>query len=56
MCVDAGGLTAQEITKDLYLSYGTVRNSMSEALRKLNAKNRIEAIRIAECKGWIRSK
>ena len=47
------GKTANEIAKALYLSPGTVRNYISEVLTKLDAKNRIEAITIAEEKGWI---
>ncbi|PEE44262.1 response regulator transcription factor [Bacillus pseudomycoides] len=47
------GKTANEIAKTLYLSSGTVRNYISDVLTKLNAKNRIEAIAIAEEKGWI---
>ncbi|MGQ0439766.1 response regulator transcription factor, partial [Bacillus sp. B-TM1] len=47
------GKTASEIAKALYLSPGTVRNYISEVLTKLDAKNRIEAITIAEEKGWI---
>ena len=47
------GKTANEIAKALYLSPGTVRNYISEVLAKLDAKNRIEAITIAEEKGWI---
>lgn len=47
------GKTANEIAKILYLSSGTVRNYISEVLTKLDAKNRIEAITIAEEKGWI---
>ena len=42
------GKTANEIAKALYLSPGTVRNYISEVLTKLDAKNRIEAITIAE--------
>lgn len=47
------GKTANEIAKILYLSSGTVRNYISDVLTKLDAKNRIEAITIAEEKGWI---
>lgn len=47
------GKAANEIAKALYLSPGTVRNYISEVLTKLDAKNRIEAITIAEEKGWI---
>jgi two-component system, NarL family, response regulator DesR len=49
----AEGKTAKEISATLYLSTGTVRNYISEILNKLNVKNRIEAISIAEEKGWI---
>lgn len=49
----ADGHTAKEIAAALFLSTGTVRNYMSEIISKLNVKNRIEAISIAEKKGWI---
>lgn len=47
------GKTTKEITTELYLSSGTVRNYISEIIHKLNAKNRTEAAAIAEQKGWI---
>ncbi|OPA74087.1 DNA-binding response regulator [Paenibacillus selenitireducens] len=47
------GLTLQEIGAQLFLSYGTVRNYMSEAISKLGANTRIEAIEIARKKGWL---
>jgi two-component system response regulator DesR len=50
----AAGKTSQEVSDELYLSHGTVRNYISEMLQKLNAKNRIEAIAIAESKGWLK--
>ena len=40
--------TAAEIAAHLYLSEGTVRNYLSAAIRKLGARNRAEAITIAE--------
>lgn len=49
----ADGLTYKEIAKKLFLSAGTVRNYMSEALQKLDAKNKVEAIALAKDKGWI---
>ncbi|SFE00280.1 two component transcriptional regulator, LuxR family [Bacillus sp. OV194] len=49
----AEGKTAKEISTMLYLSAGTVRNYISEILTKLQVKNRIEAISIAEEKGWM---
>ena len=45
--------TAAEIAAELYLSEGTVRNYLSAAIRKLGARNRAEAIRVAEEKGWL---
>jgi len=47
------GLSAGEIASRLYLSHGTVRNYLSEAIQKLDAKNRIEATLIAERNGWL---
>ena len=47
------GLKTSEIAKKLFLSEGTVRNYLSEAIAKLNAVNRIDAARIAKQKGWI---
>ncbi len=45
--------TAAEIAGRLHLSEGTVRNYLSAAIRKLGARNRAEAIRIADEKGWL---
>jgi two-component system, NarL family, response regulator DesR len=45
--------TAAEIAANLHLSEGTVRNYLSAAIRKLGARNRAEAVRIAEEKGWL---
>jgi two-component system, NarL family, response regulator DesR len=45
--------TAAEIAARLYLSEGTVRNYLSAAIRKLDARNRAEAVRIADEKGWL---
>lgn len=47
------GLTTAQIASELYLSEGTVRNYLSEAISKLNATNRIDAARIAKQKGWL---
>ncbi|BBH22797.1 DNA-binding response regulator [Paenibacillus baekrokdamisoli] len=49
----AEGLAAGDIAKQLFLSAGTVRNYLSEAIQKLEAKNRIDAISIAEKNGWL---
>jgi len=53
MKLAAQGLTLQDIGGQLFLSYGTVRNYMSEAIGKLGANTRIEAIDIARSKGWL---
>jgi two-component system response regulator DesR len=47
------GLTTEQIAEQLHLSAGTVRNYLSSASSKLDAKNRIEAARIAHQKGWL---
>lgn len=47
------GLSSAEIARRLYLSEGTVRNYLSEAINKLGASNRIEAARIARQRGWL---
>ncbi|WP_172254179.1 response regulator transcription factor [Saccharibacillus deserti] len=49
----AGGSSAGEIAEQLHLSYGTVRNYISETLGKLAVKSRIEAVKLVEEKGWI---
>ena len=49
----SSGMTTKEIAGVLFLSPGTIRNYLSEVINKLEAKNRIEAIAIAEDKGWI---
>jgi two-component system response regulator DesR len=47
------GLPTKEIAKSLFLSEGTVRNYLSEAIAKLHATNRVDAYRIAHQKGWL---
>jgi two-component system response regulator DesR len=41
------------VARRLFLSEGTVRNHLSAAIQKLNARNRTEAARIAIDKGWL---
>lgn len=45
--------TAAEISKKLFLSEGTVRNYLSAAIAKTGSRNRIEAVRTAEERGWL---
>lgn len=49
----SNGLSTSEIAEALFLSHGTVRNYLSEAISKLNATNRIDAARLAHQKGWL---
>jgi two-component system response regulator DesR len=45
--------TVAELAKALYLSHGTVRNHLSSVMQKLDARNRAEAVRLAEERGWL---
>ncbi|TQV87905.1 response regulator transcription factor [Aliikangiella coralliicola] len=47
------GDTTEQIAERLHLSAGTVRNYLSSAANKLDAKNRVEAARIAHQNGWL---
>ncbi len=47
------GATISEIARTLFLSEGTVRNHLSAAIQKLEARNRSEAARIAGQKGGV---
>ena len=49
----ADGANAVDIAARLYLSAGTVRNYLTTAVTKLNARNRVDAIRIAKESGWL---
>jgi two-component system response regulator DesR len=49
----AGGADAVEIAGLLFLSKGTVQNYLTSIVTKLYARNRVDAIRIAEEAGWI---
>ena len=47
------GATIAEIAAVLYLSEGTVRNYLSACIQKTGARNRAEARRVAEERGWL---
>lgn len=49
----ARGTDPGEIASSLHLSLGTVRNYLTTIVIKLNARNRVDAIRIASEAGWI---
>ena len=53
LSASANGATIEDIAAKLYLSEGTVRNYLSTAIKKLGARNRVEAARLAEQKGWL---
>ncbi|MET9505535.1 LuxR C-terminal-related transcriptional regulator [Streptomyces sp. NPDC006259] len=48
----AEGTPMAEIAARLHLSRGTVRNYMATAVRKVGARNRVDAIRILQDAGW----
>jgi two-component system response regulator DesR len=45
--------TVAELAAALHLSPGTTRNHLSMIMQKLDAHSRIEAIRVAEERGWL---
>lgn len=53
LAMSRSGATVEEVARNLHLTNGTVRNHLSIAIQKLNARNRTEAARIAEEKGWL---
>jgi two-component system response regulator DesR len=53
LLASANGATIEDVARKLYLSEGTVRNYLSTAIKKLGTRNRVEAARLAESKGWL---
>jgi two-component system, NarL family, response regulator DesR len=47
------GATVADIARRLFLSEGTVRNYLSAAIAKTGTRNRVEAMRTAEERGWL---
>jgi two-component system, NarL family, response regulator DesR len=47
------GSTVADIAAKLYLSDGTVRNYLSTAIAKTATRNRTEAFRVADERGWL---
>ena len=47
------GASVAQIAGRLFLSEGTVRNYLSAAITKIGVKNRIEAARAADDRGWL---
>lgn len=53
LAISARGASVEDVAAELHLTRGTVRNHLSIAIQKMNAKNRFEAARLAEEKGWL---
>ncbi|WP_326698889.1 response regulator transcription factor [Streptomyces sp. NBC_01754] len=49
----ASGASVKEMSGELFLSAGTIRNLASAAIKKLDARNRYDAVRIASERCWI---
>jgi two-component system response regulator DesR len=47
------GMTTDEMAAALHLSPATIRNYMSNAIAKVGARNRLDAIRIGHDAGWL---
>lgn len=47
------GATVSDIAAKLFLSEGTVRNYLSAAIAKTGVRNRVEAYREADHRGWL---
>ena len=47
------GATVADISAKLFLSEGTVRNYLSAAIAKTGVRNRVEAVRVADERGWL---
>ncbi|MEU4525406.1 response regulator transcription factor [Amycolatopsis sp. NPDC024027] len=53
LALAARGRNVADIAADLFLSPGTVRNYLAASVTKLNARNRVHAIRIATEAEWL---
>lgn len=47
------GGTVSDVAKRVFLSEGTVRNHLSATIGKTGARNRAEAVHVAEQQGWL---
>lgn len=47
------GCSTADIANRVFRSEGTVRNILSDAIKKIGARNRTEALRIARERGWL---
>jgi len=53
LTVARSGASVAAISAMLYLSEGTVRNYLSSAIAKTVTRNRQEAVRVADERGWL---
>jgi two-component system response regulator DesR len=53
LSVARSGASVADIAATLYLSEGTVRNYLSAAIGKTSARNRLDALRVADERGWL---
>ncbi|KDN87459.1 response regulator [Kitasatospora cheerisanensis] len=53
LALAADGCEPREIAKRLHLSAGTVRNYLAAAQVKLDARTRLDAVRLARESGWL---
>jgi two-component system response regulator DesR len=53
LAASADGSLISEIAGRLYLSEGTVRNYLSSCIQKTGARNRTEAVYVAQERGWL---
>lgn len=51
--VAATGASVREIAAEVHLSEGTVRNHLSASIGKCGARNRADAARLADERGWL---
>lgn len=49
----AEGAPIRDIAGTLHLACGTVRNYLASAIRKVGARNRLDAVRISRLAGWL---
>ncbi|MDA8355683.1 MAG: response regulator transcription factor [Actinomycetota bacterium] len=53
LCAARDQATVADIAEVLHLSGGTVKNHLSVVINKLGARNRSDAVRIAQDQGWL---
>ncbi len=53
LAASMSGAANVDLAREMHLSEGTVRNYLSTAIKKLGTRNRAEAARLAESKGWL---